>query len=653
VDFVNVTGVTSIINSASSFALTVDNVVAITPVTIQNTAAATTIIFKDAALAGTADAVTLNLNSVSGGIITIGSESAGTAAIETVNIVATGTNVTGDVAFGTTATTLNISGTGSLDISAGVEFAAVQTIDASGLTGGLQIALAGDTARTDSATIDLNITTGAGDDDVDLGVLLDADVDNIIVDLGAGNDRIILDANTDTGNSISGGAGTDTLQLDIAMTATTTAYVDGFEILEFNGRADLTQDMDLADGINVVNIFDMTAGTNDLNIDDAADGLIINANGALLAGTGTATNADMTILSVDLKTDTGSDDLTLNLNAAAGGVTIANFVPNVQYETVTVNSSGTAGNEILSIGSAKVNMIFTGATALTVTSTGSLLGVADAAGMTGVFTTTTSTTAITVTGGSGKDVITSGQLATGVTQTLNGGDGNDTLTAGQILTTGNLVLNGGAGSDTLNVAAMDGNTTGTVISTAVLDGGAGIDFLVLDAVDTLVLVNIVSDVISSADADVVDDFDTTEDDFLYGGALLNDAATTVVTSIDTTLDAALAADVDATVFIDSGNLTGAAATTLTTLADASTVEGVTSATTAFINALVALEGTITSLDSIIGTGESVLFVFENGTDTAVLRFTNSDTTVADTMTAGELELVAVFDAAVLVAADFV
>jgi len=584
-----VTGVTSIINSASSFALTVDNVVAITPVTIQNTAAATTIIFKDAALAGTADAVTLNLNSVSGGIITIGSESAGTAAIETVNIVATGTNVTGDVAFGTTATTLNISGTGSLDISAGVEFAAVQTIDASGLTGGLQIALAGDTARTDSATIDLNITTGAGDDDVDLGVLLDADVDNIIVDLGAGNDRIILDANTDTGNSISGGAGTDTLQLDIAMTATTAAYVDGFEILEFNGRADLTQDMDLADGINVVNIFDMTAGTNDLNIDDAADGLIINANGALLAGTGTATNADMTILSVDLKTDTGSDDLTLNLNAAAGGVTIANFVPNVQYETVTVNSSGTAGNEILSIGSAKVNMIFTGATALTVTSTGSLLGVADAAGMTGVFTTTTSTTAITVTGGSGKDVITSGQLATGVTQTLNGGDGNDTLTAGQILTTGNLVLNGGAGSDTLNVAAMDGNTTGTVISTAVLDGGAGIDFLVLDAVDTLVLVNIVSDVISSADADVVDDFDTTEDDFLYGGALLNDAATTVVTSIDTTLDAALAADVDATVFIDSGNLTGAAATTLTTLADASTVEGVTSATTAFINALVALE----------------------------------------------------------------
>ena len=43
-----------------------------------------------------------------------------------------------------------------------------------------------------------------------------------------------------------------------------------------------------------------------------------------------------------------------------------------------------------------------------------------------------STTALTVLGGSGNDFLTSGLLATGVTQTLNGGAGNDTLTAGQI-----------------------------------------------------------------------------------------------------------------------------------------------------------------------------------------------------------------------------
>jgi len=442
------------------------------------------------------------------------------------------------------------------------------------------------------------------------------------------------------------------LQLDIAMTAVTAAYVSGFEILEINGGADVTQDMDLVDGMNTVNIFDMTAGTNDLNIDDAADGLVINANGALLAATASATNADMTILSVDLKTDTAADDMTLNLNAAAGGVTIADFLPNAQYETVTVTSSGTAGNEILDISSAMTNMIFTGATALTVTGTGALLGVADASAMTGVFTTTTSTTAITVNGGSANDVITSGLLATGVTQTLNGGAGNDTITAGQIVTTGNLVINGGAGSDTLNVAAMDGNTTGTVVSTAVIDGGAGVDFITLDAVDTLVLVNIGSTVTDSADADVIIDFDTTEDDFLYTGAVANDTATTIVASLNTTLATALSSDVDATVYIDSGNLTGAAATTLTTLANARTAEATATATTSFIDALCTAEGTVALLDNTIGSGETVLMAFENGTDTAVVRFTNSDTTTANTMVSSELELVAVFDAAVLVAADF-
>jgi hypothetical protein len=396
----------------------------------------------------------------------------------------------------------------------------------------------------------------------------------------------------------------------------------------------------------------MGAAGRDLNLDDVQDGITINANGAALASTSAATIADMTTLSVDLKTDTASDDMTLNLNAAAGGVTIGDFTPNASFETVTVNSSGTAGNEILDVSTAKVNMIFTGATALTVTTTGALLGVADASAMTAAFTTTTSTTAITVLGGTGNDTMTSGLLATGVTQTFTGGAGNDTLTAGQIVTTGNLVLNGGAGSDTINVADMDGNTTGTVISTAVLDGGAGIDFLTLDAVNTVVLVNIGSTATTAADADVVIDFDTTEDDYLYTGGVSNDTVTTMVASLNTTFATALSSDVNATVYIDSGNLTGSAASTLTTLANARTAEAVSTAAASFESALAAAEGTVALLDNTIGAGESVLVAFENGTDTAVLRFTNSDTSTANTMTAAELEVIAVFDAAVLVAADF-
>ena len=153
----------------------------------------------------------------------------------------------------------------------------------------------------------------------------------------------------------------------------------------------------------------------------------------------------------------------------------------------------------------------------------------------------------------------------------------------------------------------------------------------MDAVDTLVLVNIGSTVTASADADVVIDFDTTEDDFLYTGALNNDGVTSNVINLNTTLATALSGDVNATIYIDSGDLTGAAATTLTTLANARTVEATTAATTAFIDALCSVEGTVALLDNTISGTETVLLAFENGTDTAVLRFTNSDTTVANTM----------------------
>jgi hypothetical protein len=571
-------------------------------------------------------------------------------AIETFNIVATGTNVTGDVAFGITATTINVSGTGSLDINAGAEFALVETIDASGLAGDFDVALAARAAA--STTKDLTITTGAGSDDVDISLIIDANVDNIIVDLGAGNDRLVLDANTDTGNVIDGGAGTDTLSLDIAMTAVTAAYVSNFEVLQFNMAADVTQDMDLADSMNIVSVLDSIV-TADLIITDAANGLVVRLDGTLLSANDagiTAADEDIADVRVTNKTDTANDTLTLEIGGTLGDVNMISLDAATTYETVTVVSSGTSANAIQTIGTAVNNMTFTGATALSLLSTGSLTGVLDAGAMTGAFTTTTSTTALTVNGGAGVDTVTSGLLATGVTQTINGGAGDDILTAGVIVTTGNLVLNGDAGSDTINTAAMDGNTTGPVISTAVVNGGAGIDFITLDAVATVVLADVQSTASLTADGDVVDGFTAAEDDFDYNGTLLNGTNSTVVIGTDTTFATAIANNVAATVFVDSGDLTGTAASTLTTLADSASTEAFTTNAAAFINALIALEGTVAGLDAAIGTGESVLLVFDNGTDSVALKFTNTDTSTANTMIASELEVVAVFDAGVLAAA---
>jgi len=115
----------------------------------------------------------------------------------------------------------------------------------------------------------------------------------------------------------------------------------------------------------------------------------------------------------------------------------------------------------------------------------------------------------------------------------------------------------------------------------------------------------------------------------------------------------MSGDVDATVYIDSGDLTGSAASTLTTLADAATTAAIATASTNFIAALVALESSVAALDATIATNETVVLVFDNGTDSAMLKFTNSDTASANTMSVSELELIAVVDGTVLTANDII
>jgi hypothetical protein len=651
VDFVNTTGVTSITNNGSTANLTVDNVAAIAPITITNTASDTTVVFKTAAASGTADAVTINLNDMTAGTVTIGSEADADGSIETINFVATGTNLTTDFVGGTTATTVTATGAGTLDLNANAEFVLVTTVDASAMTGDFDLTLGARAAN--STTKDLSITTGSGADDISIVAMLDAQVDNITIDLGAGDDRLVLDANSDTGNSIAGGDGTDTLMLDIAMDATSAAYVSGFEVLEFNMGATVSQNMSVADGMNEISIFDSGAAGNDLTISNAADGLVINLNGAALATTATgvaASKIDIDTITVGLKTDTATDDLTVNLNATAGDVNVDDFKPSASYETVTISSSGTSENVVQTVSTGLNNIVLTGGTALELTTTGSLTGVVDATAMTGIFTTTTSTTAITVSSGSGADSLTTGAVGASTVQTINGGAGNDTITAGSVILAADLYFNGEAGSDTLVATAAVGATS--KIAETFANGGAGVDFITLDATATDSIGYIVSTVTSTADADKVAAFTSTEDHLDYNGTLKNDAITTVETSSQTTLAVCLSGNADATVMIDSGNMVGDAATTLTTLANATTASAFTAAAASFETALCALEGTITGLDATIGSGETVLMAFDNGTDSVTVLFTNSDTTVANTMTVAEIEVVAVYDAAIVVAGDY-
>jgi hypothetical protein len=378
-----------------------------------------------------------------------------------------------------------------------------------------------------------------------------------------------------------------------------------------------------------------------MTISDLADDSVLNVS------------HNVTTLTGSIKTDTASDAVTVNIGGTAGAVTLGNLVLSATYETVTVNSQGTAANILSAITTNVINnMTFTGSTAITVSSTDNITGVVDFTNSTGDNTVTvTDTSAQTISFGAGDDTLTTGVVASS-TQTINGGAGDDTITAGIITTAGVLVLNGEAGSDTITVAAMTGGITA---SSATINGGAGFDFITATAVVNIGASTIIASTATGvADADEITNFTTTLDDFDYNGTVLNDTATTITAVSNATLAGGLAADADATVYIVSTELTGTAATTMTALVAATTVSGIATAYATFEAALVSQLGTITGLDSTLGSSESVLVNFDDGTNSVILRVTNTDTSTANTLIGSEIELVAIMVAADdLVVGDFI
>ena len=128
-----------------------------------------------------------------------------------------------------------------------------------------------------------------------------------------------------------------------------------------------------------------------------------------------------------------------------------------------------------------------------------------------------------------------------------------------------------------------------------------------------------------------------------------------------TLQAAVAADADATVYvIQDANGDADLETALNTFADGISTSRADALEIAAINTgLLSYSG----LDSAFASSDAVLITLDSETNedasaannggTAVYLFTNSDTSTEDTVLTSELELVGVFQDAALVAADFV
>jgi len=216
--------------------------------------------------------------------------------LTTLNVAATGTNNIGLANAGGALTTLNVAGAGSLAVW-GTTATTLTTVNAASNTGGVTLDLSA------SAGANQTITGGAGNDSLTVDLAR-----NITLDAGAGDDVVTLaspnaanlSSATGSPDSISGGEGTDVLSVTAAGAealagdaAADRAVITGFEALRI-GAADID-----TDGANNGNDFAISAfGLNNLQL------------------TGNIADAD-----------------TVTADQTAGGMTVSGFTSGATVET--------------------------------------------------------------------------------------------------------------------------------------------------------------------------------------------------------------------------------------------------------------------------------------------------------------------------------
>jgi Ca2+-binding RTX toxin-like protein len=534
----NLAGLTSVEIASAVTATDIDNLsTTATKLKATANAAATDFAFKAAATAGLADAIDLTLTSSSANV-TVNTNGAG---IESATITALGTNSGGNyVGAAADLKTLTVKGTGSLVI-AGADMTAVTSLDASDNSGGVTYdATASNTSLTGGSGND-TLTDGAGNDTIAGGAgddTLTGGNGNDHIDGGAGNDVVVLSSVTKN-DTVMGGDGADTLSLAAgttytasagAVTAKAGANISGFEVI--SNSATLTQNMG---GLGENSITTLAIGSGTATIQEGTiDTVLARASGgAILGRTGLT------------PTDTATDSLSVLIGKAGGAKTLT--LSALDYETISINSTGTNGNTV-TIGASEAgylttttaeataqaaaatarttsdltSLTITGTHNLTVTTgakdkalatitaddfTGDTLSV-DASTSTAATTVTAPTgTSATITTGSGADNVTVGNGGTTLTNSITTGKGNDTVVSGD-------------GADTINVGT--GSTAGAnhVTSGGGIDNitaGDGADTIVAGAGNDVIVAAKGADDIDGGDGD--DDITTTDGaDTIVGGA---------------------------------------------------------------------------------------------------------------------------------------
>lgn len=315
-------------------------------------------------------------------------------------------------------------------------------------------------------------------------LVLTADVDNIIGTNAADTITALVRADAtastegtttlNSGDSIDGGAGIDTLNLIVGKADSvlpSTATVKNVEIINITGAQNIVAAGATAGAAATVDA-SYFAGSTTVNL--VAPTAAVTVNGLSGKTLGVQGKATATVTG-----NFGSAGLaTVQLTGASDAATTAgNAVINLAgagIKTVTVNGSGRATIDASTSATAVVetlNINATGSLTLDASAEAASIKTINAAGSTaGVTLSGAYVAAETITTGSGGDTFTVDLTTPGKTATVNSGAGADTITIASALAVN---VNAGAGDDTIIFSR-------ALIATDVVNGGEGKDTLTIN-----------------------------------------------------------------------------------------------------------------------------------------------------------------------------
>lgn len=448
---------------------------------------------------------------------------------------------------------------------------------------------------------------------------------------GTGADTFNFTGSTLTnGDTIAGGTGLDTLNITGNTAMTTTSHLDNVSAVEsvVYGNSTTSISIVAADAMNgmttsgrmTIDASNLTTGTltftSVANEDDsgfniiggmAGDSITLGNTGAVASVVDAGGGDDTIVGTVGTVNDTlsggtGADTFTMAGNLAAGDI----IDGGAGSDTLTFTDTGAANTDLNGVTNVETITIGDAATSVvtldTLIASGATLTVNVAAALTnrtvnfdasaetdGVlsYTLNSGSGAQTVIGGSGADTI---SVTTSGNTTITGGGGADSITAAAA----NVLVTGGAGADTISITNVAGNKIVVFTDAATSDA-----------------ITVANNVWATGGADKIQ--------FSMAGIAIGNGDTTV----------------------DSGETL--AGTTVTATAELAVLQ--TNVATAFTAADTSAQAAAkaVALSAVFGAavaaGTTKVLAYDDGTNTAIFRFTSA---AADTsITAGELTLVGV------------